>query len=481
MTSPLLIAVAVCLALGVASLATPSGPTYDPYAWLIWGRDLTHLDLVTRGTGTSWKPLPALIDALLTAFGRHADDGWLVVARAGGMFAVFMAFRLAWRVAPRPGRTAAGIIAAVSIVLTSQWFQYAGVGYSEGLMVALGLLAVDRHLDGHRAQAFALIVAAALIRVEASPFALGYGAWLWVKGARTRDRLAFAAGLLAIPVLWFGGDWIGSGRLTTAADRALSRRLPGAPGQSAHPAVAVVKEALTLLPLPVWIAIAAALLIPHARRRVTLALAACALAWTAVVAAMAQRGYPGLPRFLFMATGLEAAIAGIGAGCAAAALIQATASPRIRTALAGAVGAFALCTAFAAGSVSAARQLPRQASAIEHVADLNAKLANAVQKAGGRETVVRCGRPATPWFTVTALAWYLDVQPTYLHVDTTSAPLPAFQHASAPAARRSPRRRPALLRRTPSCRSRQSYSGRELQLQRQLKAASGRVRHASPG
>src|SRR4051812_48101383 len=119
MPSPLLVAAAVCLALGVASLATPSGPTYDPYAWLIWGRDLTHLGLVTGGTGSSWKPLPALIDALLTPFGTHAADGWLVVARAGGMFAVFMAFRLASRVAPRPGRAVAGIIAAASIVLIS--------------------------------------------------------------------------------------------------------------------------------------------------------------------------------------------------------------------------------------------------------------------------------------------------------------------------------------------------------------------------
>jgi len=420
MSSPLLIAAAVCVGLALVSLVAPSGPTYDPYAWLIWGRDLAHLDLVTRGTGTSWKPLPALVDALLTPLGRHADDGWLVVARAGGMFAVFMAFRLAWRLAPRPGRVVAGGIAAASILLTYEWFQYAGIGYAEGLMVAFGLLAIDRHLDGHRVQAFALIVAAALIRVEAWPFAGAYGAWLWTTRPNGRDRRAVALGLLTIPVLWFGGDWIGSGRVTTAADRALSRRLPGSPATSSHPALAVAKEVSTMLPPAVWIVVVAALLIPHARRRVTLALAVCALVWTAVVAAMAERGYPGIPRFLFMATGLVAVIAGIGAGCIAAALLRAASAQRTRRVLApravGAVAAFAICAPFALGSVPAARRLPADAAVIDHIADMNARLASAVQNAGGALAVVRCGHPATPWFTVTALAWDLDVSPTYLRL-----------------------------------------------------------------
>ena len=35
------------------------GPTYDPWAWIIWGREVAHLDLVTT-TGPSWKPLPVI-------------------------------------------------------------------------------------------------------------------------------------------------------------------------------------------------------------------------------------------------------------------------------------------------------------------------------------------------------------------------------------------------------------------------------------
>jgi hypothetical protein len=362
-------------------------------------------------------------------------------------------------VTPRDGRVVAGVIAAVSVALTRGWLQQNGIGYAEGVMVASGLLAVDRHLDGHRVQAFALIVAAGLIRVEAWPFVAVYGAWLWTRERAWGVRLGMAVGALLIPVLWFGGDWIGSGRLTTAADRALSRRIPGSPAASAHPALAVASEAFTMLPLPAWIAFAAAIAIPHACRRVTITVAGCAAAWTAVVAAMAQRGYAGLPRFLFMATGLEAVVAGIGAGCTAAALVRVL-GPRLRryrvawSGAAGAMAALGICAAFAVGSVPAIRTLGYGATVIDHVADLDAQLARSVRDAGGAAAVVRCGHPETPWWTVTALAWDLDVAPTYVRR------IPKTDHSAAVGSRghrrssrrRAHRRRPLLLRRTRRCR-----------------------------
>ena len=48
--------IAACLALGGLSLLVPSEPSYDPLAWLIWGRELAHFHLDTNG-GPSWKPL----------------------------------------------------------------------------------------------------------------------------------------------------------------------------------------------------------------------------------------------------------------------------------------------------------------------------------------------------------------------------------------------------------------------------------------
>jgi hypothetical protein len=407
--------------LGIASLALPSGPTYDPYAWLIWGRDLAHLDLVTSGTGTSWKPLPAMIDALLSPLGGRAASGWLVVARAGALFAVVMAFKLAWRVAPAGRRLLAGTLAGATLLLTQYWVRQNGVGYAEGLAVALALLAVDRHLDGKRTQAFALIVGVGLMRVEAWPFALVYGGWLWwtTAAGRARRGTAVAGGLLLLPLVWFGGDWIGSGSLTTAADRALKHK-PGTPGASAHPALAVLGEAFSMLPVAAWPAIVFALLtalIALARRRTNAptrmiaAFAAVAAAWTAIVAAMAQHGYAGLPRYLFVADGLEAVLAGVGAAFAVDAIVAVAAQMRApRPARAAGLGAALLvCALFGLGSLSRATQLPADAASIDSVADMDSGLANAVRQAGGPGGVLRCGRPATTWYTVTALAWDLGV------------------------------------------------------------------------
>src|SRR3954454_7183897 len=116
--SSLAIGAVASLALALASLALPSGPTYDPYAWLIWGRDLAHGDLVTIAGGTSWKPLPALVDALLSPLGGGAAGGWVVVARAGALCAVFMALLLAWRLAPRHQGCLAGTVPPATLLPT---------------------------------------------------------------------------------------------------------------------------------------------------------------------------------------------------------------------------------------------------------------------------------------------------------------------------------------------------------------------------
>jgi hypothetical protein len=420
--SPLLIAAAISLALAVASLALPSGPTYDPYAWLIWGRELTHAGLSTTSGGTSWKPLPALIDALLSPLGRNAADGWLAVARAGAIFAVFMAYRVAARLASRGSRVFAGAVAAASLALTREWLRRNGVGDAEGLLTAFGLLAVDRHLDGRRGEAFALLVAAGLIRVETWPFAAAYGAWLAWRGDG-RVRALVALGALTIPVLWFGGDWLGSGHLTTAAGRAL-HPVPGSPGVAAHPALAVAGEAFGMLPLPAWIAIAAATALAactpggFARAasapRAAAALLALAFAWTAVVAAMAERGYAGLPRFLFVASALEAVVAGIGAAWLVDAIGTRRAPSIRRRAIAAAV-----CAAFALGCIPAAARLPADTAAIDKVADMDVHLADSVDEAAGVGTVLRC-RTDAPWYTVTALAYDMDVQPSAIHARCSS-------------------------------------------------------------
>jgi hypothetical protein len=46
------IAVAVCTLLGVLSAAVlPTVPSYDPWSWIVWGREVTdpHLSFVVNG------------------------------------------------------------------------------------------------------------------------------------------------------------------------------------------------------------------------------------------------------------------------------------------------------------------------------------------------------------------------------------------------------------------------------------------------
>src|SRR5215208_4128799 len=88
LSRPMAVPIAICLALGAVSLLLPSEPSYDPWAWMVWGRELTLLQLDTKG-GPSFKPLPVLVTAVVSPLSK-VDDGippalWLMIARAGGL------------------------------------------------------------------------------------------------------------------------------------------------------------------------------------------------------------------------------------------------------------------------------------------------------------------------------------------------------------------------------------------------------------
>ena len=88
---PMALLALACVALAAMSLLGPSTPTYDPWAWIIWGREVMHLDLVTEG-GPSWKPLPILFTAPFSLVGDGpAPELWIHVARAAGQLAIAMA------------------------------------------------------------------------------------------------------------------------------------------------------------------------------------------------------------------------------------------------------------------------------------------------------------------------------------------------------------------------------------------------------
>src|SRR5437764_6453816 len=111
---------AVCLALGLLSLIGPSSPTYDPWAWLIWGREVLHLDLDTQ-FGPSWKPLPVVVTTVFALVPGAAPALWVAVARAGGLAALAFAFRVA-RVLG--GGVAGGLLAAGCLVVSTDFVRF---------------------------------------------------------------------------------------------------------------------------------------------------------------------------------------------------------------------------------------------------------------------------------------------------------------------------------------------------------------------
>ncbi|MDQ3609823.1 MAG: hypothetical protein M3459_13145, partial [Actinomycetota bacterium] len=248
--------VVACLVLAALSVALlPSTPSYDPWAWIVWGREITQGDLDTVA-GPSWKPLPVLFTTPLALTGSIAPDLWLVLARAATLGAAVAAYRLGTRFAG----PLAGVIGALILLLQPSYLRTQLLGFSEGALVLCGLLAVERHLDGHRTHAFALGLAAGLLRPEAWPFAGLYALYLlWER----RSRFWWlAAGGAAMVTLWVLPELWGSGNLFRAAERANSPN-PGSPAFAPVPSLAVLGDFLRALgPL----AIAGLVLAPLAAR-----------------------------------------------------------------------------------------------------------------------------------------------------------------------------------------------------------------------
>src|SRR3954451_13259988 len=167
---------AAALALAAVSPLLPFFPVYDPWGWLVWGRELLHGGFETAA-GPSWKPLPVLVNAPLSLLGDAAPQAWLLVARTGWFSAALLAGLLAARLSGEETgrwRWAAGVVAGASVALTADSFtpplrQFTG-GLSEPLLVALVLGAIWTALDERPGRVLALGTAAALLRPEVWPF-----------------------------------------------------------------------------------------------------------------------------------------------------------------------------------------------------------------------------------------------------------------------------------------------------------------------
>jgi hypothetical protein len=412
LSSPLLIASAACVALaGISAAVLPTVPSYDPWAWIVWGREVVdpHLSFATGG-GPSWKPLPVIFTTVYGLFGGAAPTLWVITARAGGLLALVAAYRLAARLVggPRWAAVGAGSAAAAGVLLTQDWVYYMFRGTSEPMLVGASLWAVDRHLAGRRGSAFVLGVAASLIRPEWWPFIILYGVWLWRREPRLRALLLL--GWLAIPFFWFVPPWIGSGQPFLAASHA--KQYNGHLGSD--PFITVLRRGADLQVLPALIlALVAVAVAWWGERRDTLivGLAACALAWWVLVVAMTLDGYPGLERFYLPAAGLTCVLAGVG-------LVRvAQFAGRARIAPAGGSGVVAggVFAAFLAVSIPFTTSRISTARAQESIASRAVtrldQLSAAVAAVGGHRAAYPCHSSfvAVNHGVQTALAWKLHV------------------------------------------------------------------------
>lgn len=413
----LLIAGAVVLA--SLSLLLPSAPTYDPWAWIIWGREITHLDLQTTD-GPSWKPLPVMFTTVFSIFGNAAPELWLVVARAGAIMSLVAAFFLARRL----GGGWVGGAAAVAGIAMAPWFmRNAAFGNSEPLLVALLLGAIERELAGRHKVAFLLGVGAALLRPEVWPFLAAYSVWVVYK---RQIHWAWVAGAgVSVLALWTLPELWGSGDLLRAAHRA---QVPnaGAPTFADNPALEVLKNARMMLTVPVFAGVAVLAVLAYRRRDTRpLWLLGFVLAWLGLVAYMtASEGFSGNNRYLIPAVAVLIVLAGAGFGLLADLIPQ-------KFAIGAAV---VLVAAFSAVGIS---RLDRTTAAIEYQANLVNSLPGLIERAGGAERLRDCGDIYTGPFLVPAVAWHMDVHSSEVGLEP-AAPAVVFREKTDAGLHRKP-------------------------------------------
>jgi hypothetical protein len=398
--------VAICTALAALTLLLPSAPTYDPWSWIIWGREIAHLDLVTT-QGPSWKPLPVLFTTIFSFFGSWAPDLWLVVARAGAIAAVVLAFRVSRRIG---GGIVGGVAAAAALAIAPWWIRNAALGNSEGLIVAFLLATIDRHLAGDRRAAFLLAVCAGLLRPEAWPFLGLYGAWLLWRG-ELPVRLIVGAGA-GVVALWLLPEWWGSGDLLRAAHRAKDVN-PGAPTYADSPVRAVLDDASEMLTAPLVAGLVAAVAMVLARRDRTVAfLAGLAICWLGLVAYMTSDGFSGNQRYLIAPVALLIVLGGAGAGWGLERIIALAGRAVPALARERQARALVLVVAAAIGLGFAFPSFKNFAPAmrgLQYQADLADELPGLVRAAGGAERLKACGKPFTGPFLVPVVAWNLHI------------------------------------------------------------------------
>jgi hypothetical protein len=324
----------------------------------------------------------------------------------------------------------------VSFVLSGGFVSDNALGYSEGLMTAAVLIAVERHLDGRPRQAFAVGLVAALDRPEIWLFWGPYGLWLFWRDPGAR-RLVIALFAL-IPILWFGPEYWGSGHFLRGVSRAQHPRSNSSAFASFPFMSELINHAWPWMLLRIKVAAAlgagiAAYLLWSARRArgvwrlqstrehalaAVLGAAMLGLGWFVIVALMTQAGFSGNDRYLVLGAGLVdiagGAVFGWAAGELAVSIVRrrrAAGTGADRLALAGAVALLALVYAFVPNWVGTNLiSISRTHGILVYQAHLREDSERAVARLGGPGRVLACGTVMTEGFQVPMVAYELGVR-----------------------------------------------------------------------
>jgi hypothetical protein len=288
-------------------------PGYDPYGWLVWGHLTLHGKLDTNGA-PSWKPLPYLFTLPYALIGRDAVYLWMTTAFAVSLSGVVFAWRVAFSLvgasaARRYAAYAAGLTAAVAL-LAIQDFPHAVLSAeSDTMVVALCLGAVDCIVQRRYRWAFWVWWLAGLGRPEVwAPLGL-YCLWAW--RMQPRMRIQMIAGLILIPLLWFGIPALTSKSPFSAAT--LAERSPRA--LHGDKITGTIGRFLALDPLLIKVAAALAALLAIIRRdRAGLLLTGGVVLWVAVEVVFALHGWSAVPRYMYEAAAGVGVLAGVAVG-----------------------------------------------------------------------------------------------------------------------------------------------------------------------
>ncbi|MEA2454067.1 MAG: hypothetical protein QOI45_329 [Thermoleophilaceae bacterium] len=380
---------AIAVAVGLSLLIVHPAPSYDPLAWLLWGREVAGGALDTR-EGPAFKPLPVGVGAVLAPTGTAAPWLWIAVVRAAAVVCLWLAFRIARRLAG--GSRVAGALAAVGVALCGGFLGTAAAGAETPLLLALALGGVEAWRRDRFGLVLACAIGCSLVRVEAVPFAALAGAVLWRRQPGLRPALV-AAGVL-VPAAWILPELVGSGDPLRSADRARVPN-PGQPALADVPSLAALEDAVRLPLWCLWIGLVPLVLRARgAFARAALAPAAVGVAWLLLVAAMAEVGFSGEARYSLPGAALVAISGAIGLAVGVRGRVMATV----------AVALVAVAAVARLDTLSVVRE--RQAYQWTLAADLR----DAIRTAGGRDAVLECGRPYVGPLRGPLLAYWLEVR-----------------------------------------------------------------------